>query len=298
MSRFFDELEERLRAATVEQHARGVDEADAADAAGWPAACAPPRRRRIRRRPLLAVALAAGALSVPAVGAVTDVWRPDVDPAPAMRTATAIGTGVSCEGPSAKRVDTGPSVGPEFTSVLGVLARPRTAGDAVAAKYLRPLGLVGVDVQGIRRVGGDTFLVPSHGAGRPPLPAGCARKLPPRARRLYARPAEPVPTICLIGGGGGGCTPLAEIRAHGTFGASGTRHGRATVSGLAPSGVREVRVTYGRSTRSFPARDNFFAFEVAVDVPQAGTPDRVEWLMEDGSVRDVTQRHGPSRTEP
>lgn len=294
MSRFFDELEERLRAAATVEHARRADEADAA---GRPAACAPSRRRWIRRRPLLAVALAAGALSVPAVGAVTDVWRPDVDPAPAMTTATAIGTGVSCEG-SAKRIDTGPPAGPEFTSVLGVLARPRTAGDDVAAKYLRPLGLVGVDVQGIRRVGGDTFLVPSRGAGQPPLPAGCARKLPPRVRRLYARPAEPVPTICLIGGGGGGCTPLAEIRAHGTFGASGTRHGRATVSGLAPNGVREVRVTYGRSTRSFPARDNFFAFEVAVDVPQASTPDRVEWLMEDGSVRDVTQRHGPSPTEP
>jgi hypothetical protein len=34
--------------------------------------------------------------------------------------------------------------------------------------------------------------------------------------------------------------------------------------------------------------DNFFSFLVGIDVERA-LPDRVEWLMDDGAVRDVTR---------
>lgn len=56
-----------------------------------------------------------------------------------------------------------------------------------------------------------------------------------------------------------------------------------------PNGVRAIRVTYGRSTRSFPVRDNFFAFRVALQAPRAADPDRVVWQLADGSTQDVTQ---------
>jgi hypothetical protein len=55
-----------------------------------------------------------------------------------------------------------------------------------------------------------------------------------------------------MGGGGGGCGTLADVRAQGMFGASGT-DGRSTVAGIVPNGVRAVRVTYGRSTRKASA---------------------------------------------
>jgi len=284
MSRFFDELEERLRSSTTEQHARAAHDVPERR---------PQRRRRMRRRPLIAAALAAVGLAVPAVAAVDDVWRPDVEPAPPMKVPTGAikpAEEITCDAPSSKRIDVGPPVDSAFTSVLGVLARPRTSADAFDRRYLRGGHLIGVDLDGIRSVGTVAgrrwFVIPAQGLGQPPLPERCLRKLDPRARKHYEQPPQMEPTVCLFGGGGSGCGSLAAIRAHGSFGRSGVVLGRADVAGLAPNGVRAVRVTYGRSTRDFPVRDNFFSFRVAVDVEQE--PDRVQWLMDDGSVRDVT----------
>ncbi|HEX7289561.1 MAG TPA: hypothetical protein VF250_00415 [Conexibacter sp.] len=281
MSRFFDALEERLRSSAAEQHADVVEQT------------APPaRRRRIRRRPLVAVAVAAGALAVPAVAAVTDVWRPDVKPAPPMRTTVTSGPSASCDvGP--RRLDVGPPVGAAFTSVLGVLARPRSAADAFDRRYLRGPGLLGVDVQGIRFVGTAadgkrTFIVPARGFGQQPWPARCLRGLDGRQRRRLAHPPQRrEPTVCMFSGGGG-CSSLADVRTHGMFGSSGVVRGRATVAGIVPNGVRAVRITYGRSTRDFRVRENFFSFLVGIEAERA-LPDRFEWLMDDGSVRDVTR---------
>jgi hypothetical protein len=287
MNRFFDELEERLRTATTEQHAlaRSRDAAPAARRRGW---------TRRHRRLLVAAPLALVGFAVPAVGAVTDLWRPDVKPAPPMRTVKERPSHdvVSCGNVPEHRLDVGPRVGAAFTSVLGVLARPRTAADAFDRRYLRPLGLLGVDLAGIRSVGlaadgKRVFVIPARGFGQQPWPARCLRGLHGHRRALLAHPKQRrEPVVFLFGGGGGGVIPLAAIRAHGTYARSGTTRGRATVTGLVPNGVRAVRVTYGRSTRSFPVRDNFFSFRVAVDVEQP--PDRIEWRMEDGSVRDVT----------
>ncbi|HZV72542.1 MAG TPA: hypothetical protein VFF79_02395 [Conexibacter sp.] len=291
MSRFFEELEERLRSSAAERAVRAQADAEAASST-------PPRRAWPRRRRLLVVAaVTLAACAVPAVAAVTDLWRPDVKPASPMRTvATRPGRAISCDGHTPSRgPDVGPPVGPAFTSVLGVLARPRTSADAAFdRRILHVPHLIGIDVAGIRFLGraadgAAAFVVAARGLGEPPWPERCLRELSPRERRRMEHPPlEHTPTICVFSGGGG-CGPLAQIRAHGSYGTSGTVRGRATVTGLAPNGVRAVRVTYGRSTRDVPVRENFFSFRVAVDVEQASSPDRVEWLMDDGSVRDVTR---------
>jgi hypothetical protein len=288
MSRFFDELEERLRSSTAEQHAR----------AGRDVPALRPRRwgwMRRHRRPLIAVAIAVGGFAVPAVAAVSDLWRPDVVPRPPMRTVMATpGHAVSCDDMPTPGVDVGPPVGADFTSVLGVLARPRTADDAPERRFLRLPGIVGVDVAGARLLGTAadgtrSYLVAARGHRGQPWPKRCLRGLDPDLRRRLAHPPQlREPTVCVVGRSGGGCSSLADVRAHGTYQTSGVVLGRATVVGLAPDGVRAVRVTYGRSTRTFPVSDNFFTFAVAVDVEQAASPDLVEWVLDDGSVREVT----------
>jgi len=290
MSRFFDELEERLRTATTEQHARARshDAAPAARRRGW---------ARRHRRLLVVAPIALIGFAVPAVGAVTDLWRPDVKPAPPMRTVPEHPSRnvVACGNVPERRLDVGPRVGADFTSVLGVLARPRTAADAFDRRYLPQLSsLLGVDLAGIRSVGltadgNRAFVIPARGFGQQPWPARCLRGLHGHRRALLAHPQQRrEPVVFLFGAGGGGAIPLAAIRAHGTYARFGNTRGRATVMGLVPNGVRAVRVTYGRSTRSFPVRNNFFSFRVAVDVEQS--PDRVAWELEDGSVRVVIRR--------
>jgi hypothetical protein len=286
VSRYFDELERRLQNAA---------ERNATAPGGAELERAPRRPRWTRRhRRLLVVAIAALAgLAVPAVAAITDLWRPDVRPVAPMSTAVAPpGSGFSCDADPLRHIDVGPPVGRDFTSVLGVLARPHGAvDDAFERRYLQGLNLFAVDVRGIRFLGTAAdgrpyFVIPARGLGGAALPERCLRKLSPRERRLFARPPLLEPTICVVGGGGGGCSSLAAVRARGTFGSSGTVRGRATVAGIVPNGVRAVRVTYGRSTRDFPVHDNFFTFLVAIDV-EGTVPDRLEWLMDDGTVRQV-----------
>lgn len=301
MSGFFDELEQRLRDAAQRQGAAAADVRPPSAAPYAPCRAWMRRHRRL----LVVVAAALVGLAVPAVAAVTDLWRPDVRPSPPMRTAPLhAGPAYTCRHVSSPPLDVGPPVGRAFTSVLGVLARPRTSADAFDLRYLRAPGLLGVDVAGIRYLGtapGGTrsYVVAARGfAAQPSWPARCLRRLSPAARRHVVRPARHEPTICVFGGGSS-CTPLAVVRAQGTFGSFGTVRGRATVAGLAPNGVRVVRISYGRSTRVFPVRDNFFSFAVAIDVERAA-PDRVEWLMDDGSVRDVTpgRPRNRARTRP
>lgn len=285
MSQFFDELEQRLRASAEAQHA--VPIASSARRGRW---------WRSHRR-LLAVAVLTGLVgaAVPAVSAVTGLWAPDVQPQRPWGTveASAGAHGFSCDtGPT--RIDVGPPAGKEFTSVLGVLGRPRTAADQIALKYLRPLRLQGVDVTGIRYVGTAAdgqrnYLIPARGFGATPWPARCLRGVPPAQRRALAHPPQRrEPIVCLFSRGGG-CGPLRDIREHGQYGSGGAVRGRATITGLAPNGVTAVRVTYGHSTRTFPVRHNFFTFKMGIDVEQASSPDRLEWIMQDGTVRDVTR---------
>ena len=291
MSRFFDELEERLRAAAAHQAEAG-----------------PPRRRWGRRhRRLLAVAvIALCTAAVPAFGAVTDLWRPDVRPLPLTRTTTTTThaartttparttttharSAFSCAGTPTSTVDVGPPVGPAFTSAFGVLARPRTPADRIDPRSVRPIGLLGVDLDGVRAIGSGAvpaFVLSARGLGRR-WPERCLRGLDAQQRQAVIPPPRRERIVCLIVGGGT-CGPLADVRAHGTFLSSGTVRGRASVSGLVPDGVRAVRVTYGSSTRTFPVSENFFSFDVALDAPQT-RPDRVVWELDDGSTRDVTR---------
>lgn len=294
MSRYFDDGARRLRDA-------------GSDRRHQPDERHPPRRRRMRRahgprRFVLVGLLALVVLAVPAaLATVTDLWKPDVRPLPPMGTVGAIrGNSFSCRpirGESDLHVDVGPRVGPEFTSVLGVLARPRTPADRIERRYLRSGFAHDIDVQGVRYLGTAPdgvryYVIPAGSLGSPPPPASCLRKLPPRVRRIYDRQPRREPSICIQGGGGGGCMPLADIRRHGSWGASGVG-GRSTVSGVVPNGVRAIRVTYGHSTRTFPVRDNFFAFRVALQAPQAVQPDRLVWELDDGTVRDVTRHPHP-----
>lgn len=283
MSRFFDELEQRLRASAAEQHAPHP--------APVPAPAGRARRGRSRSR-LLAVAavVALTGAAVPALSAVTGLWQPDVEPQAPWGTSTVEGTSFSCPSRS-PRFRVGPPIGPEFAAAFAVFARPRTAADRFERKYLRALPLIGADVDGIRRVGtaadGEPyFLIPAQGLGRQPPPAACLRGLPAEQRRAYAamRPRME-PSICA----GDGCSTLGDLARHGSYGTSGTVRGRATVAGIVPNGVRAVTVTYGRSTRTFPVSGNFFTFLLGVDVEQASRPDRLVWRMDDGSERDVTR---------
>jgi hypothetical protein len=300
MSRFFDELEERLRSSTVEQHAREARDVPSPR---------PRRRRWIRRRPLVAVAIAAAGLAVPAVAAVTDVWRPDVEPRqprPPVRTVmndrprtvrSDRAHAFSCRQVAPSRIDVGPPIGREFTSVLSILGRHRTSADAFDRRQLQPL-LIGVDVAAIRYVGtaadgARTFVIPARGMRM--MPPHCLGQLRPQDRKRVLSAERRQPMICMQGGGGT-CATLADFRRHGTFGTSGAARGRATASGVVPDGVRAVRITYGSSTREFPVADNFFSFQVALDV-EAGLPDRLEWLMEDGSVRDATAGSAAPRVD-
>jgi hypothetical protein len=301
---FFDELEQRLRASAAEQHggaaaAPGSPPAAAAEEDGGAPAAAHARRRGWlrprgnRRLVVLVVATLLAGAAVPTVPAVTGLWEPDVEPQAPRGTVVSPTRSVSCD-VKERTFRSGRPIGPEFAAVLGVFARPRTAADRFPRKHLRSLHLVGLDVRAIRRAGvtagGRPFYVlPARGVANPAWPARCARRAPPEQRRqLTHPPLIDEPTICVMDGGGA-CGPLADIARHGSYGSSGTVRGRATISGLAPNGVREIRVTYGTSTETFPVHDNFFTFKVGIDVEQASSPDKLEWLMSDGSVKDVTR---------
>jgi len=143
--------------------------------------------------------------------------------------------------------------------VLGVLARPRTAADAFDRRYLRSLGLHGVDLAGIRSAGlaadgTRAFVVPARGFGQQPWPARCLRGLHGRRRAMLAHPKQwREPVVYFLGGGGAGIITLAALRAHGTLGRFGNTRGRATVSGLVPNGVRSAQAqTYGRHHSRVP----------------------------------------------
>lgn len=293
MRRFIDDLRDQLRANAAERFPRQDAEGEQTTRTRGRA----PTTRRRRRLVVVALVALAG-VAVPALGAVTDLWRPDVRPWPAMRTATVSGRGFSCTTPSRHGIDVGPPIGRAFTSVLGVLARPRTAADAIDRRYLEAPFASGIVVRSIRYLGTAPdqrryYVIPAWGTGRQSLPERCLHRLPERARRSYEHPSSPSPTICIFGGGGGSCSSLADIRRRGSWGASGV-DGRSTVAGVVPNGVRAIHVTYGRSTRVFPVRDNFFAFRVGLDAPRAVRPDRLVWELDDGTVRDVT-RHAPRR---
>ncbi len=286
MSGFFDELERRLRAGTTDQYAGSKD------ARRSPARATFARRHR---RLLLAAVVSLVGLSVPALAAVSDLWQPDVRPGPSMHSVTVRGTSFGCNSTSSRSFDTGPPIGPEFTSVLAVLARPRSARDALDRRYLRAPFARGIDAKSIRYLGtapggSRYYVVPAAGSGEAPPPKECLQRLPPKLRKAYEQPARQEPTICLVGGGTGACGSLADVRRRGSWGASGIG-GRSTVAGVVPNGVQAIQVTYGRSTRTFPVSDNFFAFRVALEVPQAVQVDRMVWKLDDGSTRDVIHRH-------
>jgi len=298
MSRFFDELERRLRKETTERYSSQPREGPVPAQA---------RRRptfvRQHRRLLVLAAVALAALAVPALGAVSDLWQPDVRPAPSMRSRRAVrGISFSCRQETSRRVDAGPPVGRTFTSVLAVLARPRTTADVPERRYMQTPFARDIDVKGIRYLGSAPdghryYVIPAGGAGLPRPAEDCLRRLPNKLRRSYEHQPRQEPTICVAGDGGGGCSSLADVRAHGSWGASGTG-GSSSVAGVVPNGVHAIRVTYGRSTRTFKVSDNFFAFRVALEAPQAVRPDRLVWELDDGTVRDVTRPAAPSRPTP
>lgn len=281
MSRYFDELERQLREQTTKRYSTG--------SGGGPASAQPRRSGRAtfvlrHRRLLVGAAAALAGLAVPALGAVNDLWHPDVKPAPAMRTVN--GTGFACRQASGHGADAEPRVGRAFTSVLDVLARPRTTADVPERRYLQTPFARDIDTQGIRYLGTAPdgrryYVLPAGGSGAPQPPADC--------RRRYARQPRRELTVCVVGGGAGSCGSLADVRLHGSWGADGAGS-HSTVAGVVPNGVRAIRVTYGRSTRAFAVEDNFFAFRVDLEAPQAAHPDRLVWELDDGSVRDVTRR--------
>lgn len=296
MSGYFDALEQRLRtSAEARGDAPALADAERAQAGGAHAArqrgrgaTAPGRRAR---RPLLVLLLAllvAGG-AVPAVTAISGLWDPGV---PAQRpwgnSVTATETWTCRARTPAFRP--GPPVGPEFAEAFAVFDRPARPGDRMRRAYLRSLPLLEIDVERIRLLGRDAagrpvHIVPGQGMGHR-VAESCLRGMTAQERRRILGPTLDEPAICVDGG----CDTLRELARRGSFGSSGTVRGRATITTVVPNGVRAVRVAYGHASRTFPVRDNFASFRVAIDVEQASSPDRVEWLMDDGSVRDVTFR--------
>jgi len=285
MSGFFDGLERQLRASARERHGgarrgrlRGL------------------RARRGGRLLAVAAALLVAGGAVPAVTALSSLWEPDVAPQRPWATAPADvirgRTTFTCRARSV-RPSAGPPIGRRFTDAFSVFARPQRPRDGQHDLRNRRMPLLTIDFGGIRRLGFDADrrpidLVPGWGIGHR-WAEKCVRRMSPRQRRALLPPVVRGPAICVDGG----CTTLSELVRHGMYGSGGVERGRATITTVVPDGVRAVRVTYGSSTRTFPIEHNFASFRVGIDVEQAASPDRLEWLMRDGSVRDVTFRPRP-----
>jgi len=325
MTSFLDELERRLRASAeaeaaadastgrfldaLEDRLRATAERAAATAA--PGARGDARRRgrgamrrrgAVRRRTIaLAVAAVAGT-AVPAVAALTSLWTPHVtsDGPRATMPASPVCGGQTAL-PRPRPTTTQAPIGRELASLLGALRRPRTPADALDVRQL-DAGARGVHVGSIRMVGAAPggqrfFVVPvdSIVRTRPAISDRCLARHSPRARRrLAGAPALPPthgPLLCLQSGLGGNCgTTVGRLRDRGALAATPARAGdvRVTVvAGLVPDGVRAVTLRYGRSERTFSIKGNFYAFEVRLPIDRASHPDRIEWLLDDGTRRPV-----------
>jgi hypothetical protein len=288
MSQFFDELEQRLRTSTEQLSAPGAHAARRA------------RQRRPRRRRALVLAFAAVAgLAVPAVAAVTSLWTPDVvSQRPPVAT---VGGAYGCDqgGEPLPSTTTDAPVSPVLASTLGVLRRAPTVTDRLDPRMVARLGQLQVSRTAIRALGVSAdgqrwYVVPARGArGDQPWPASCLRALPSTQRRRIEALQRPRPSgseICLVSAHHDTCgTTLSELSGRGVLRATGVRGARTVVVGLVPDGVRAVTLAYGSSERTFPVRDNFYSFAVALPPDRAAAPSLVTWQLASGASRVVVQ---------
>jgi hypothetical protein len=192
------------------------------------------RRRRVLRRGTIA-SFVVVAIAAPAV-AVIEPWsarlgRPRIDGRVSVSRAPV---------PASAR------------DVLAVLRRPQTARDRrLAAPHLRNANsrMVGVQVDEIRAVSPHYALVPITGMKTPYGAQG--------------------PMLCLLGGGGSGCSPVADVARLGVSAVSaGFEHG-THFFGVVPDGVARVRFTPATGEPAVASvRDNFYE----IRVPQLGPP--------------------------
>ena len=217
------------------------------------------RRRRARRR------AAAGTLLVPAGAAVAIALfalptEPELEtlaePAPSPTVTWTPKVGRPEQGLDAS-IDRSP-VFRDARDVLAVLRRPQTARDReLAAPRLRHTGgaVDGVQVDGVRALSKDYALVPVakfKGAGEPML--------------------------CVIGGGGAGCSPVSSLREHGVGVAAGGRKG-THLFGVVPDGVARVRFTPdGGSPKDSIVRENFYDIRVPEHAPETPLRPPKGWL--------------------
>jgi hypothetical protein len=211
----------------------------------------PLRRRRASRRGAL-VALAALAITVPALAA-TQPWEPILgEPGTANRPA-----GISPTPPA-----------PNQLNGLAVLRRPQNESDRgpEAQKLMRQVGAEykGVRLDSIRLLsstsGHHALLVPSaeHGASSKP--------------GQY----EVKDDLCLETAQGGFCDTGEGLPTSNFLGGDGE-----AMYGLVPDGVAKVSLSFADgTTRSSEVRENFFWIEKTPRGPQTGL--KVKWFDADG----------------
>ncbi len=260
MTPFFDDFEQQLRAAAVAQSA--------------------PRRWWRRPRNVALLAVAGLGLATPALGRVSGVWDPGIDEPPAQTAVTvAASHSTTCkEPPTGDRPPANARLDPRLVAELAVLRRPQRDADTLPADLRRRGGgapnLVARTARYVGSVAGRRYFVAA--ASSRVHVAGCGKQ--PATTRL---------DLCLLSErGGGGCGIGADdFRKQGIEGSSGASGNRSVVTGLVPDGVTAVTLRYEHSERSFAVKDNFYAFEVAVDVMRR--PDAVTWTLRNGQRRKI-----------
>ena len=257
MSPFFDDLEQQLHAAAAQQATR--------QPAWWR-----------RRRNLAILAVLTVGIATPAVSRVSGVWDPHVAPAPPAPTVTAAAAAPvrACHIPPSDRVvPNGSRIDAGLVAQLAVLRRPQRPSD-VAKKLGGGQAVILSSVRYVGNVGGRRYYL-----------AGVVASALHRCGEPLQRTRST--QLCLMErGGSGGCgLRPSDLREHGMVGSSGLSDRRSAVAGVVPDGVIRVTVRYGTSVRSFPVRENFYGYEVAVPVEHS--PDVITWTMRDGSHRDL-----------
>ena len=213
-------------------------------------------------------------------------------------------SGLECSsaGPAPARLISAP-IPAAFLHEFAVLRRPATDADHLPTSttfgpFPIPLDVSSVLENSVRLLrvapgGARDYMLVGYPRVQPALPA--RRCLPGLSRAQYERQldlrkaalkAPPQPVICVLETGGSlgfGCLTPAEVD---SIDYETSDYGRppATVTGIVPDGVGEVRASYphGRSVTTH-VEDNLLVYKVGLVAPNA-MPESVTWLDADGRV--------------
>jgi hypothetical protein len=260
MTPFFEEFEQQLRSAAKRQTAGQA------------------LRRWAKQRRIGLVAVLAVGVASPALARVTGVWDPGLESQPPAQTETVSSSEASStcsRAPSSARPPDDAQLDPRLLEQLAVLRRPQRPVDVLPdASRLRVTGqsLLADSVRYLGSVDGRRYF---------------AAAVISDQRGACSSAATAAQTqLCLLHDNGSAACGIRprEFRAHGMTSSSGA-HRHSVVAGLVPDAVKAVTVRYGTSKRSFPVRNNFYGYRIAVAADR--TPDAVTWTLRSGQRRQI-----------